>query len=154
MRVRDIMKHEVSVCSPDTDLVDVARTMNEVGCGILPVVEQGQVVGVVTDRDVCLAIAEEGRPPRERTVREIMSKEVHDCRPHEDVRDAMATMRHDKVRRLPVVDETQKVVGLLSLDDVVLEARAFESTGFDGPLYTDIALTLKAICEHDVPAIA
>lgn len=155
MKVRDIMQREVRLCSPDNDLTVAGKIMAEVGCGVLPILGEGdRVVGMLTDRDICLAVAGGDRKPSEVKVRDVMSRDVYACHPDESIRRALKTMREHRVRRLPVVDDHGELRGLLSLDDVVLEARAIATEGFDGPFYADIATTLRAINQHSMPAMA
>jgi CBS domain-containing protein len=154
MRVLDIMRREVRVVGPGTDLATVGKLMAEVGCGVLPVVgDDERVVGVVTDRDVGLELARRDRRPSEVTVRQAMSGEVWACAAGDDIAEALAKMAHHKVRRLPVLDPGGRLLGLLSLDDVVLHAKAFGAEGFSGPYYADVARTLMAICEHSLPVV-
>jgi signal-transduction protein with cAMP-binding, CBS, and nucleotidyltransferase domain len=100
-----------------------------------------------------LALARDDRRPSEVEVKQVMTARVHACRPDDDMREALGTMRERRVRRLPVVSAGGELVGLLSLDDVVLQARALETADFSGPFYLDIAETLKAINQHLVPAV-
>lgn len=155
MRVLDIMRREVRVVGPGTDLVTIGRLMAEVGCGIVPIVtEDERVVGVLTDRDLALELARRDRRASEVTARQAMSGEVWSCAAGDDIADALAKMAHHKVRRLPVLDPEGRLLGLLSLDDVVLHAKAFGAEGFTGPYYADIARTMRAICEHSLPVVA
>lgn len=153
MRVRSIMRWHPQFCSLETNLAMVGKKMEQANCGFLPVVgEGGRVVGVVTDRDVCLALARLDRRPSTVEAREVMSKELCCCLEEGDIRDALRLMRDRLVRRLPVVDHRQQLLGVLSLDDVALAARAFESEGFNGPFYPDVALTLQSICAGQATA--
>ena len=155
MRVHDIMKREVRVIGPGTDLATAGRIMGEIGCGILPVVgDEETVVGVLTDRDICLWLTERDRKPSEGQARNAMSGDVYGCRADEEVHAALGTMAHYKVRRLPVLDADRHLVGLLSLDDVVLFSHPIAGEGFTGPLHVEIAETLHAICEHPLPVHA
>jgi CBS domain-containing protein len=120
MRVSEVMCRPVSYCAPETGLTAAARLMGDNDCGVLPVVRNGRIVGVVTDRDVCLAVAR--RPASETSVREVMTENVASCRAEDDVRDALSLMASRQVRRLPVVDDRGGVAGVLSMDDVVLRA--------------------------------
>ncbi|MGD2114599.1 MAG: CBS domain-containing protein [Acidobacteriota bacterium] len=153
MKVRDIMKREPCVCSPGDDLAAVGRRMAEGNCGFLPVIgDDGRVVGVITDRDVCLALTGRDHKPSELQVRLVMSGEVYGCREDDDIRRALRTMRERRVRRLPVLDAAGRLRAILSLDDVVLEAQAVETEAFKGPFYSDITQTLKEINLHRAPA--
>ena len=153
MRVRDIMKHEPCFTSPGSNLSRVGETMRDAGCGFLPVVgDEDRVVGVLTDRDVALAVTTRDRKASEIEVRQVMSGEVFSCGADDDVREALAVMRERKVRRLPVLAHG-RLEGILSLDDVVLEAQAVETESFKGPFYSDISRTLKAINLHQTPAV-
>lgn len=152
MKVRDLMRCEPRVCTPGSHLAGVGRIMEQTGSGFLPVIgDQERVVGVITDRDLALAAATRDRKPSEIDVRSVMSGEVYACGPDDEIGDALKVMRQRKVRRLPVLD-SDRLAGILSLDDVVLEARAVASEGFTGPFESDIARTLKEINAHTTPA--
>ncbi|HYU33360.1 MAG TPA: CBS domain-containing protein [Thermoanaerobaculia bacterium] len=146
MRVRDIMKGEVRLCGLDTDAGTAGRLMAEAGCGCLPVLAMNRVVGMITDRDICLALAKLDRKASEVQVREVITGELFTCGADDHIAEALETMRIFGFRRLPVVDDEQKLLGILSLDDLILESRALGAEGFDGPFHTDIARTLRGIC--------
>jgi CBS domain-containing protein len=122
MRVQDAMCQPVSSCSEEMSLAAAARIMGENDCGILPVVKEGRVVGVVTDRDVCLAIGRTRRSPDETPVREIMTPKVATCATTDEIHSALAVMSARQVRRLPVLDAKGTLKGVLSMDDIVLRA--------------------------------
>lgn len=148
MKVHEVMESRVRTCSQDDDVATTALVMQEADCGVLPVIGRaGEVVGILTDRDICLRLGERDAKPSEVQVRDVMHREVHSCRPGDDIQRALDLMRAWKVRRLPVVHEG-KLVGIVSLDEVVLKARFFETSQFRGPLFTDIGTTLQAICAH------
>ncbi len=155
MKVREAMQMEVRTARTDGNLQDVARTMNQAGCGVLPVVDDGlRLAGVITDRDVCLVLGDENRKPSKIEVETVMHREPFFCRAEDDVRDALAMMSRHHVRRLPVVTEERRVEGILSLDDLVLQAKPLQEEGFTGPLFADIVGTLQAICERQTRAVA
>lgn len=154
MKVFQLMRSEPRTCAPDDTAATAGRLMAEVGCGWLPVVEDGRVVGVVTDRDLCLALAERDRKPSNLKVREAMTGRVYSCGPNDDVREALTVMREHHVRRLAVLDEGRRLEGVLSLDDAVFEARPFETEGFSGPFYADITATLRSIVQRPALAVA
>jgi len=140
MKVQDVMSREVLACGPDDDLGRAALTMWKGDCGVLPVVWGGRLVGVVTDRDICMGLALEGARPSERRVREVMSREVYSCIPDDDLGDALETMASRRVRRLPVVDG-DRLVGIVSMNDIVVHA---EERGH--PPVRQILATLRGIC--------
>jgi predicted transcriptional regulator len=105
---------------------------------------------VLTDRDVCLALATRNRAPSEVQVRHVVSGDVWTCNADDELRSALRTMAGRRVRRLVVVDGTARLVGILSLDVVLAETRADSVTG--RPSYAEVAETLKAICTHPLPA--
>ncbi len=155
MRVREIMRREARFCHPWTHLADAGRTMEEVGCGVLPVVDTNKrVIGMLTDRDICLAVAAKDCKPSELTVREVIgSGEVFTCSSEDDITEALAIMGGCQVRRLAVLDEAGCLEGILSIDDVALVSRALGPNDYTGPFYSDVAKTLKAICGHPVLSV-
>lgn len=121
MKVREIMSEPVQTTTPETWVAQAARVMRTADCGILPVVDSdGRAEGVITDRDICLAIAASNRSPRAIAVHEVMAHKPVAVRVDDDVRTALGEMKRARVRRLPVLDAQARVVGLLSLEDIVL----------------------------------
>ena len=120
-------------------------------CGVLPVMdaedeggEDGKVIGMITDRDICIALGTRNQLPSEVQVGEVAEWKLFSCSPEDDVRNALASMKAWKVRRLPVLSNGGTLEGILSLNDIALHA-----TKRPGDLsYADVADTLKAICEH------
>ncbi|HEX3553303.1 MAG TPA: CBS domain-containing protein, partial [Thermoanaerobaculia bacterium] len=92
--------------------------------------------------------------PSEIHAREVISRELYTCQADDDIGEALETMRIFGVRRLPVVGEAQSLEGILSLDDIVLEARALGPESYQGPFYSDVARTLKGICSRAMPGTA
>ena len=125
MTVKEVMNTAVATCAPNSGLGSVIDIMREYDCGFLPVVDShGIVVGVVTDRDVCLAAGTKHRPLARVSVQETMSHPVFSCFADENVKTVLTTMGNHHVRRLPVLDkEHGHLVGVLSLDDVVQAPR-------------------------------
>ena len=146
MEVREIMSRKPICCKATDHLADVAWKMYEGDCGVLPVLgEKGEVVGMITDRDVAIATMTRNKPPSEIFVAEVMSGNVHACGPGDKLESALETMAAERVRRLPVLDAERRVVGVLSMNDVILRL---------GRATTHLALTrqvltaLHRICEH------
>jgi len=147
MKIRDIMTPEPRTCTPETTLAAAAGLMWDTDCGILPVLENGALVGVVTDRDICIALATRNARAAAMKVGEVAGRTVWTCGPDEDPRAALAVMGQHQVRRLPVVDVGGTLVGMISMNDLVLAA------GPGGPVRNDqIVGTLKGICSHHLPA--
>src|SRR6266567_3253888 len=124
MRVQDVMRKSPKSCSPSTNLARVTELLRFGACGALPVVDlDGGVVGIITDRDICLALGTRNLRPSEVTAREAMNRPVAMCRSSDEIHTALGIMRTRKVRRVPVVGQTGKLEGSLSLSDLVLQAR-------------------------------
>lgn len=147
MKVKDIMTSEPETCTPRTTLASAAHLMWEADCGILPVVDDGKLVGVVTDRDMFIALATRDRRASTVTVGEVFNRPVLTCEPEDDVHDAMATMHQGHVRRLPVVGFGGTVLGVISMNDIVLA-----TTSAAKELRSDeVVETFQAICAHQHP---
>ena len=134
------MTKEVSFCTPATNAAAAAEIMWSRNCGALPIVEDGRgVVGMVTDRDLLIALGTSNRNASDLQMSEVMSKDLSVCSPVDDVRLAMKMMADRQLHRLPVVDKDGALQGILSLNDVALRAET------DG-LAKDLLKTMKAIC--------
>jgi CBS domain-containing protein len=121
MKVRDIMTQPPQTCRLDTDIATASRRMHDHACGTLVVLDKrGRVAGMVTDRDIAIAIGDTTRPPAYITVAEVMSHKARTCTPGDELGRALATMAELKVRRLPVVNIDGDLKGVLSIDDVIL----------------------------------
>ena len=142
MQVQQVMTPAPSACAPGTNLCEAVQLMWEGDFGALPVVDDGGVVlGIVTDRDISVALGTRNQVPAQLTVADVMSKTVLTCHGHDDVRAALNTMGAHRVRRLPVVDGEQRLCGMLSINDAILAV--------DGPLRADdVVETLRGICTH------
>lgn len=118
-QIGSIMTVGVLVCAAGDPLTRPAQIMWELDCGIVPVVDAEQrLEGVITDRDICMAAFTKGRPLHEICVRDVMSQPVHRCSADEPLTRAIAVMAAAQVRRLPVVNAEQRVVGIVSLADL------------------------------------
>ena len=143
MKVKEIMTKEPVTCSPDTTVAEAAHLMWEADCGILPVVDDGEIEGVVTDRDMFVALATRNVRAAHLKVGAVATKTVVTCAPEDDVRDVLALMKQALVRRVPVVGFGGTVLGIVSMNDIVLAADMDESL-----LGEDVLDALKAICGH------
>ena len=118
MKVKDAMHRGVEWVSPDAPLSECARRMREYDIGALPVGQDDKLVGMVTDRDiVCRGLAN-GKEPSKLTARDVMTPAIIWCRSEEDLDDATRIMESKRIRRLPVIDENKRMVGMLSLGDI------------------------------------
>jgi CBS domain-containing protein len=152
MKVKDIMTVNAKACVPTNSLADAARLMWDNDCGILPVVvEGGKVVGLITDRDICMAAATKGRNLSNIAVEDVISGNVFACKPEDEIKGALSTMRENKVRRLPVVAVDGKLQGVLSMNDVVLKAEETKDKKTPELSYGDVVNTYKSICQHRLP---
>jgi CBS domain-containing protein len=146
MVVREIAARDAKSLSPDADLASAAKIMWDCDCGAVPVVnEDRRVVGMVTDRDICIAAATRAAVPSSIQVRDVMSREVASCKADDDVRNALKTMKERRIRRLPVLDSDGRLSGMLSINDLVMRADTRAGAAVPGELFLD---TLKAISAH------
>jgi len=149
MKVQDIMTSDVQCCGPDTNLAAAAKMMWDSDCGALPVLNvQGQVRGMITDRDICMAAATKNKPASDITVWETVSGKVSTCNMSDDVRTALDIMKREKVRRLPVVNEDGVLQGIVAMNDFVLLAGEAKGGKAPGLSYEDVVRTMKAISAH------
>jgi len=152
MKVNEIMSANPKACTPTSNLAEAAGYMWENDCGILPVVtDGGRVVGLVTDRDICMAAALKDRNLTNIAVEDVISARVFACQPEDDVGTALRTMRENKVRRLPVVGTEGTLRGILSMNDIVLNAEEAREKKVPELSYSDVVNTYKSICEHRLP---
>ncbi len=118
VQVKQLMTAGVKACDPSDSLAAAAIRMWDGDCGILPVVDGGRVVGLITDRDICMALALTEARAGERAVSDVMSGAVYSCSPEDEVIEALGKMGRHKVRRL-VVLEGERLAGMLSMNDIV-----------------------------------
>ena len=148
MKVKEVMTPNAKAIWLTESLSDAAEMMWENDCGVLPIIKDGRtVIGMITDRDICMAVAMRDRNPSGVSVEEVMTGQVYSVNPEDDVDQALQAMKEHKVRRLPVVNDNGELEGILSMNDVVLAA----GEGID---YSDVVKTYQAICSHPVPAAA
>jgi CBS domain-containing protein len=120
-RVADVMSRDVRVASPDDTVQQAARLMQEEDTGLLPVGENDRLVGMITDRDVAVRVAAEGKNPAQTRVREVMTPEVRYVFDDEDLHHIVDVMAEQQIRRLPVVNRNKRLVGVISLGDLAAE---------------------------------
>jgi CBS domain-containing protein len=121
-QVAELMTRGVRSLAPGDSLQFAAQAMDELDVGAVPVCDGDELVGMVTDRDIAIRGVAQGRPVDCTPLREVMSDKVLWCFEHQAVDEAMTLMSQAKVRRLPVVDQDRRLVGMLSLGDVAVKA--------------------------------
>lgn len=145
MIVQDIMRKFPKYCNPSTNLAAATELLGSCGCGALPVVDASRrVVGIITDRDICLAVGTRDQRPSELVADQAMSRQVATCRTDNDIHSALNVMRTRKVRRIPVVSDAGKLDGILCLSDLILYARHDDGSRPELS-YEDVMSVLKAI---------
>jgi CBS domain-containing protein len=119
MKVKDAMHKGVDWVSPETPVSELAKLMRSKDVGSIPIGEDDRLIGMVTDRDiVCKGLAEEGFDLRNATARDVMTAGIHCCREDDDLAKAIRHMEDLKIRRLPVINKSMRMVGMLSVGDV------------------------------------
>ncbi len=152
MKVKEVMTVNARACSLTDSVAHAASLMWQADCGIIPVVaEGGMVVGLITDRDICMAAMTKGLNESNIVVADVVSGNVFACRPDDDIHTALNIMRENKVRRLPVVTSEGNLQGMLSMNDIVLKAEEAREKKKPELSFTDVVHTYKAICERRLP---
>ena len=118
MKVADLMTRHVEFIEPEASVQDAAALMGELDVSALPVGSAEDLKGIITDRDILYRLVAEGKDPRRTPVMQIASKVVFSCRPEDTLNVAMDLMGSQNVRRLPVLDDAQRVIGWLTLSDL------------------------------------
>ncbi len=124
MKIREIMSPNVRCTSPDSTLVEAASLMKQLDTGVVPVCEDDQLAGILTDRDLAIRSTASGYNPNRTTVREVMSRGVVYVFEDQTVEQAERLMEKMQIRRLPVLNEERRLVGIVSLGDLATHARA------------------------------
>jgi CBS domain-containing protein len=149
MRIEQIMTRDVAVCAASDSLNRAAQLMWEYDCGCVPVTDgENKIVGIVTDRDITMAAYTQGKPLTDISVGEIMSRDVVTCSAGEALASAESRMREIQVRRLPVVDASGRLLGVVSLNDLAIEAAREKGSRHPEVTPAEVAKTLADICRH------
>lgn len=152
MNVQAIMTSSPYYAARRATMADIAKLMADHEIGVVPIVDAAnRVLGILTDRDLCKAIATMNRPACDIPALTLASKPVITCGPEEELESALKTMRNHHIRRLPVVDKDGKLQGILSIDDVVLRSEEAREKSQSGVSFTDAVQTLKAIYGSRTP---
>ena len=116
--IRDLMTSNPSTIEPDKTVADAAKLMRDEDAGLVPIVEGQKLVGTITDRDIAIRVVAEGKDPQSTTVRDVMTSRLVTVDPDQDLDEALRLMAEHQVRRLPVVEEDGKLVGIVAQADV------------------------------------
>jgi CBS-domain-containing membrane protein len=125
MEVKDIMTKQVTTCSPDDTLAHAASLLWESDCGLLPVCDNDgihRLVGVITDRDICMSALFQGKPLQALKVSDAMARVLHVCQRGDTLADVEIQLRQSQLRRLPVIDHDGALTGIITLADLAREA--------------------------------
>lgn len=153
MKVKEVMTPNPKAIWLTESLVDAAQLMWQNDCGVLPVIKDGRkVIGMITDRDICMGTAIRDQNPSSISVEEVMSGQVYAVHTDDDIEQALETMEEYKVRRLPVINPAGELEGIVSMNDVVLKVKSDQST-VEPVEYGDVLKTYASICGHPLPQV-
>ena len=154
MKVKEVMMGTPYTCRRETNLGQAAELMWKGNCGFLPITgADNKVCGVITDRDICIALGTRNKLAAEVSVGEVTESKLSAGSPEDEIHVALLTMREGKVRRLPVVDAAGQAAGVLSMDDVLLRAEP-SGSGKIVELSTDeVARSYRAINQRELPQL-
>jgi len=148
MNLSDLMTRTVKSCGVNDNLQRAAQLMWENDCGAVPVVDgEGRVVGMITDRDICMAAYTHGQPLWQLPVSDAMAKQVHGVRENDPLEVVETLMRRVRVRRVPVLDGDGRLKGILSMNDLARHAHRSAGRKANGLSGDSVVQTLAAICE-------
>jgi CBS domain-containing protein len=154
MKVFDLMTTNVASVRSDASLADAARRMWDCDCGALPVLDESEaVIGMITDRDICMASWSNDRAPSVLRVADAMSRELADASPDDSLAYAEGLMRSKQIRRIPVVDPNHRLLGILSLADIVLQGSSSGGRAGGEVAPDQITLTLAQICRRPIASV-
>lgn len=118
MKIRDLMHRGIEVMPPETPLAKLAQRMREKDIGAIPIGTKDELQGMVTDRDIALRAVANGKDVTKLSAADVMTKGAICCRDDERVRDVLKTMEEKQIRRIPVCDEKQHLIGMISIGDI------------------------------------
>jgi CBS domain-containing protein len=148
MKVAELMTRDVKSCSSHDFLHTAARIMWQNDCGCVPVVDrESKVIGIITDRDICMAAYTQGAALHQIRIDSVMAPKVATCAADDELADAQELMRQNKVHRLPVADAEGRLIGILSLSNIVLEAERQRKGQRGGKKAAELVEILGALCE-------
>ncbi|HEV2103572.1 MAG TPA: CBS domain-containing protein [Candidatus Acidoferrum sp.] len=152
MKVKEVMMGTPYCIPLEANLGMATELMWRGNCGFLPVVDaQKKVCGVITDRDICVALGTRNQTAGQVLVEEVVQRKVYACNPEDDIHVALQTMREGHVRRLPVVDFSGNPAGVISMDDLLLRAEP-DRAGKEPELSADeVVRGYRTIMKKDLP---
>ncbi len=154
MKVKDIMTQSAVCCSTKTNVGAAVELMWVRNCGMLPVIgTDNKLVGVVTDRDICIAMGTRNRLAGELSISEIATRNVFTCKPDEEIHEALQTMANKHVRRLPVVNDKGILQGMLSMDDIITHGALNKWEGCSELSSEEIIRSLKQLYGQKLPVV-
>lgn len=129
MLIKDVMAKDLAACTPQDDVVKAAKLMLDEDVGSIPIVEQGakKLIGIITDRDICIRVVAEEKNPRQVKVEAIMSRDLVTAKPDDDLERVAQLMQENQVRRIPVVDEQGQLVGMIAQADLAQESESADT---------------------------
>jgi CBS domain-containing protein len=147
MKIEQIMTRDVRTCRPDDSLNQAAQLMWESDCGALPVIDaEGRAIAMITDRDICMAAYTQGQPLWNMTVSSAASRDMVTAKASDSLDDAEALMQTHQVRRIPVVDDSGRPIGIVSMNDLARHAHVKVPSRADGLSADSIVRTLAGVC--------
>jgi CBS domain-containing protein len=148
MRVKDVMTSSAAAIRAVEPLSAAARVMWDCDCGAIPVIDDAsRVIGMITDRDICMSCWTRDRAPSAILVSDSMSKQLFTCSPEDTLAATEDIMRSRQVRRLPVVDAQGRLAGIISLADIVRQAQREQGHRTKEVVPDEVASTLASICQ-------
>jgi CBS domain-containing protein len=155
MKIEQLMSRPVKCCRPEETVNCAAQIMWEADVGCVPVIDaDSRVIGMITDRDIAMAAYTQGRPLDGISVESAMAKRVYSCSANDDVSLAEKRMQQNQVRRLPVVDATGSLIGIVSMNDIAIAAAQDKSGRKPEVRLHEVAMTLAQISQHRGEALA
>ena len=149
MQVDELMTREVCTCGPNDSLLQATRHMWDHDCGCVPIVDsENRLIGMLTDRDIAMAAYLQGKPLGQILIETVMAKRVQSCTANEPLAAVQERMRRYPLRRLPVVDSLGFLIGVISINDLALEAAREHSTRHPQLRLADVGDTLAQVSMH------
>ena len=118
MRVKELMQPSVEWCAPETSVVELARMMRDDDIGAIPIADEDRLIGMVTDRDITLRATAEARDAQTCTAKDVMTDSIDYCFEDAGIEEAANIMKSHLVRRLPVINQDKRLVGMITVGDI------------------------------------